>query len=681
FVNTAPVIDPLAPGYEAIIGDIFSLKLSATDADGDSLTFSVSDNPPHSGIVNNNTFYWWPKFSGTYNSSYNTTITVSDGKDTDDLQVSLYLQIVDSDSAVTYQKNDLTGFTDIGGGKAPNWATDPTLSAADTFDWGYQYSSRFAAIKFWDLDIPANARIDSATLLLTKLYDENWTNDDYAQIYSSLKDIDIDDFSWDYYDKSASLSWDTPGAKSTGSDYTVEGKDSVGVIIWPHYIRFLTFDVTELVKASFGIDSVRPNYGWIIKGNPSVSNRVVFHGLDKNFDSPKLKVYYSYTEAEKIVVAKDGNDATGDGSVSNPYLTIGKAYNMASSNGDTILVKPGYYEEDLTIAKDNLVIKGVTPDSVRWTATTAVNANNITIEGFLFKSIHTGYAFSSSFHIRNYGENTIIQNNVFFLAQYICSIYTTAPSLIKNNIFIVPISTSNTRTISGIGSGITIENNTLIGDNRGNDYPRPTAIYAIQPQFNIKNNIIADYWTGVIFSNGGIINNDYEINLSNNDLFNVNSYYSGFSPGSTGDIYTDPMLIGKFHLDALSPAIGGGEGGVDIGAVPFNSSLSPKFNVTSHIISFLGEYTFDDRLTGITIGEPEKQNFFIENISSSQLTINSITVEDSDVFEIVSPITFPHTLYPDGSVEVKIKFSPTEIRDGKEDFFDGIIKVVTDDPN
>lgn len=53
---------------------------------------------------------------------------------------------------------------------------------------------------------------------------------------------------------------------------------------------------------------------------------------------------------EPIFVAKNGNNTTGDGTITNPYLTINYAISQAS-DGDKIYVRPGTYAETVDINK------------------------------------------------------------------------------------------------------------------------------------------------------------------------------------------------------------------------------------------------------------------------------------------------------------------------------------------
>jgi len=59
-------------------------------------------------------------------------------------------------------------------------------------------------------------------------------------------------------------------------------------------------------------------------------------------------------------IAKNGNDTTGNGSIGNPFLTIGKAIGLANNNsiGTTVIVQPGVYTVNLTLSNKNVSIMG-----------------------------------------------------------------------------------------------------------------------------------------------------------------------------------------------------------------------------------------------------------------------------------------------------------------------------------
>lgn len=59
-------------------------------------------------------------------------------------------------------------------------------------------------------------------------------------------------------------------------------------------------------------------------------------------------------------IAKNGNDATGNGSIGLPFSTIQKAVSLANNNsiGTTINVMPGIYTENLNLTNENVTIVG-----------------------------------------------------------------------------------------------------------------------------------------------------------------------------------------------------------------------------------------------------------------------------------------------------------------------------------
>jgi len=58
-------------------------------------------------------------------------------------------------------------------------------------------------------------------------------------------------------------------------------------------------------------------------------------------------------------VAKTGNNTTGDGSEAKPWLTISKAASMVAA-GDTVLIKPGTYTEQVALSKSGTTTNYVT---------------------------------------------------------------------------------------------------------------------------------------------------------------------------------------------------------------------------------------------------------------------------------------------------------------------------------
>ena len=67
--------------------------------------------------------------------------------------------------------------------------------------------------------------------------------------------------------------------------------------------------------------------------------------------------------ANVIWVSKGGNDTTGDGTITKPYVTISKAITEDAGAGNGILTLPGTYDESLDIV-DKVHVAGLFEDSV-----------------------------------------------------------------------------------------------------------------------------------------------------------------------------------------------------------------------------------------------------------------------------------------------------------------------------
>lgn len=80
--------------------------------------------------------------------------------------------------------------------------------------------------------------------------------------------------------------------------------------------------------------------------------------------------------AGEFHVATNGNDTTGDGSVTKPYATITKALTQVAASGK-VVVHPGTYVEDPTIATTNISLVAAQADS----GSSPLISGNLTISG------------------------------------------------------------------------------------------------------------------------------------------------------------------------------------------------------------------------------------------------------------------------------------------------------------
>ncbi len=134
-----------------------------------------------------------------------------------------------------------------------------------------------------------------------------------------------------------------------------------------------------------------------------------------------------YNSLLSIYVSKEGNDESGDGSISNPYLSIGAAIINKASSGVIIRVKSGIYNENFNLSlfaskeyplvlysedgPGNAIIDG---ENNR-TDLIIVNGQNIVIDGFEIKNCNgfgIGIFPRSGVESRVQNSYCVIRNNI-----------------------------------------------------------------------------------------------------------------------------------------------------------------------------------------------------------------------------------------------------------------------------
>lgn len=163
-----------------------------------------------------------------------------------------------------------------------------------------------------------------------------------------------------------------------------------------------------------------------------------------------------------IYVSKEGDNSTGDGSLENTYLTIGKAL-LEAQNGDIISVAPGTYGETLLIDKSGIQIQStlgldnrpiITSSGV--TVAIAHSTSNIALTGLEIIStsasveaiaIRKQQSFSSNSSglpvLESLPSNILITQNIIRFGKYAMTV-NARNSSITNNTFHQTVSTSNT---------------------------------------------------------------------------------------------------------------------------------------------------------------------------------------------------------------------------------------------
>ncbi len=259
-----------------------------------------------------------------------------------------------------------------------------------------------------------------------------------------------------------------------------------------------------------------------------------------------------------LTVARDG---TGQ------YATVAAAI-AAAGSGDIIQVKKGtYFENTLSITKENVKLTGEDPQQTIIDGSAKyyileIKANGVTVSGLTFKN-STGSA----------GAVQIRQSDATF----------------TNNI----VRDNSNYGIYIWGGTPTISNCTFY-NNCGGTYSQEQDVIAMNASSAIvKNNVM-------YANNGGsAIDNEYNSfpSISYNIIFNSGQAFKRCY-GGTGNLFLDPMLsTSDFTLRVGSPAIGKGEGGATMGVL---SSVTSGGTTWTGRTEYSGavDATFSKKLAG-----------------------------------------------------------------------------------
>ena len=293
------------------------------------------------------------------------------------------------------------------------------------------------------------------------------------------------------------------------------------------------------------------------------------------------------------------------------FAIIQGAIDFAFS-GDTVLVQPGTYTENIIYGGKNIVVASLfmtTDDPVyiqstiidgggSGSAVSLINNESNTAELIGF-TIQNGSSTSRGGGIFCYSSDPLISHNMILdnYAEYggggICCDYYSAATLIGNVFLDNSAGSYGGGIFCRLLSNITIDGNIINGSsasNGGGIYFNGSA-----PTMNhnsVTGNFAADNGGGIYsYNSNPVVTNSIIWGNSADDSGNEIYHYGGGTsvysycdiggeiwPGN-GNISCDPMFcdadIGDFYLDATSCCVGAGEGGADIGALGANCGFAP----------------------------------------------------------------------------------------------------------
>ena len=235
---------------------------------------------------------------------------------------------------------------------------------------------------------------------------------------------------------------------------------------------------------------------------------VYYYGItavDSTFNESVMVQTGEFSPKAMTVFVSTSGSATGDGTSSQPFRTINNAMNF-SFRGDTIIVLPGEYTEDIVMKEGiSLIGSGASATKVISSSSSGavVTASHTLVQGFTFLVargiigggdystitenilLHQGSGFDVGLFPWNY-EHTVISKNIvmnFSIAMQAVGYAgpPVNPIMIRNNIFSCGIG------VQDVGNNMAFVNNTFIITGTG------AAISAGTGKATIMNNCFAGY--------------------------------------------------------------------------------------------------------------------------------------------------------------------------------------------
>ncbi|AKB84300.1 hypothetical protein MCMEM_0247 [Methanococcoides methylutens MM1] len=321
-VVNAPVLNSIGD-MSVTEGSLLSFVISASDADGDSLTYSASGLPSGAAFDGASRLFSWKPVAGQA-GIYDITFAVTDGQLTDSEVISITVspEGTSAGTSDTMYINRLREST-----------PDATLMGDSYVDLGNIVEvGSYREVMWFDLsEYSTTDAVVSATLSMNWYYPENAprNQDTVVEIYRAA-DWDPAQVSWN--EKAAGVPWNDAGGDwfdSTGvaqgsmpyASITFSGSDVPDNGVYE-------FDVTELVQEY--VSGEHANTGFFIKARNENDNYIAFDGTANDLKKPKLTVTVSTTSNLAPVMDPIADQVVDEGA------TLSFGVTASDADGDSL---------------------------------------------------------------------------------------------------------------------------------------------------------------------------------------------------------------------------------------------------------------------------------------------------------------------------------------------------------
>ncbi|NPE28438.1 DNRLRE domain-containing protein [Methanococcoides sp. SA1] len=318
--NTAPVLNAI--GDRTVDeGNTLSSTVSATDVNGDSLTYSATGLPSGASIGSSTGAFSWTPSEGQA-GTHSVTFEVTDGQLTDSEEVT-----------ITVIRNTSAAPSLVYDNRLRESTPDTTLAGDNYIDIGHDTDAgRYRDVMWFNLSTyNTTDTVSNATLSLYWYYPENSprNQDTVVEIYRAAE-WNPGHVSWN--NNAAGTPWDNAGGDWFDVNNVAQGSEPYASITFDANDlpdnRYYEFDITELVQDY--VSGEYDNTGFFLKAQNEHDNYIAFYSSDwSNEDQrPKLTIAHT-TETEPV-----SNNAPILNSIGEKSVEEGSALSFTVSASD-----------------------------------------------------------------------------------------------------------------------------------------------------------------------------------------------------------------------------------------------------------------------------------------------------------------------------------------------------------